>query len=128
MEQPETSEGDSHEYELSAFLSRTGKLNAMQKQGLVDKLVKDSRNLGIKTHMLNLAESYLQRSREELRSVQKWSKSAPSHEALGLLQKERAEIKRRIKSEAADVRILSKNVSRLEAEVRVSKRKLVGRR
>ena len=78
--------------------------------------------------MLELAQSYLQRSREELRSLQKWSESAPSREALDLLRKEKAEIRQRIKVEAADVRILGKNVSRLEAAVRVSKRKLFGRK
>jgi len=44
------------------------------------------------------------------------------------LRKEKAEIRQRIKVEAADVRILGKNVSRLEATVKVSKRKLVARR
>ena len=78
--------------------------------------------------MLELAQSYLQRSREELRSLQKWSEGAPSREALDLLRKEKAEIRQRIKVEAADVRILGKNVSRLEAAVRVSKRKLFGRK
>ena len=100
----------------------------MHTQDLVDKLVENSRTLGIRTNMLELAQSYLQRSREELTSLQKWSESAPSREALDLLRKEKAEIRQRIKVEAADVRILGKNVSRLEATVKVSKRKLVARR
>ncbi len=100
----------------------------MYTQDLVDKLVENSRKMGIWTNMFELAQSYLQRSREELRSLQKWSDSAPSREAMDLLRKERAEIRQRIKVEAADVRTLCKNVSRLEAAVRVSKRKLVGRR
>src|SRR5436190_23234822 len=100
----------------------------MHTKDLVDKLVENSRNLGIWTNKFELAQSYLQRSREELRSLQKWSEKAPSREALDLLRKERAEIRQRIKVEAADVRIRGKNVSRFEAAVRVSKRKLVGRR
>jgi len=100
----------------------------MHTKDLVDKLVENSRNLGIRTNMLELAQSYLQRSREQLRSLQKWSESTSSREALGLLRKERAAITQRIQVEAADVRILRKNVSRLEAVVRVSKRKLVGRK
>src|SRR2546428_13028676 len=100
----------------------------MHTQDLVDKLVENSRNLGIRTNMLELAQSYLQRSREQLRSLQKWSERAPSREALDLLRKEKAEIRQTIKVEAADVRILGKNVSRLEAAVRVSQRKLFGRK
>lgn len=75
--------------------------------------------------MLEEAESYLLRSRERLRSIQKWSQSAPSPEALDLLRKERAAIRKWIKVEAADVRILRKDVSRLDKAIEISKRKLL---
>jgi len=56
----------------------------MHTQDLVDKLVENSRTLGIRTNMLELAQSYLQRSREELTSLQKWSER-PKPRSIGSL-------------------------------------------
>ena len=97
----------------------------MHTKALVDKLVQNSRSLGIRTHMLEEAESYLLRSREQLRSAQRWSKAAPSREALDQLRNEKAMIRRRLKVETANFRILRKDVFRLEKAIGISKRKLV---
>ena len=107
------------------FYPTMGQPNLMQRQDVVDKLVHNSRNLGIRTHMLEEAESYLLRSREQLRSAQRWSKAAPSREALHHLRNEKAMIRQRLKVETANVRILRKDVSRLEKAIGISKRKLV---
>src|SRR5438552_16791134 len=107
------------------FYPTWGEPHVMQRQDLVDKLVENSRSLGIRTHMLQEAESYLLRSREQLRSAQRWSKAAPSREALNSLRNEKAVIRQRLKVETANVRILRKDVSRLEKAVGISKRKLV---
>ena len=97
----------------------------MHMRDLVDKLVENSRSLGIRTRMLEEAESYLLRSREQLWSAQRWSKAAPSREALDHLRNEKAMIRQRLKVETANVRILRKAISRLEKAIGISKRKLV---
>jgi len=97
----------------------------MHMRDLVDKLVENSRSLGIRTRMLEEAESYLLRSREQLRSAQRWSKAAPSREALDQLRNEKAMIRQRLKVETTNVRILRKAISRLEKAIGISKRKLV---
>jgi len=90
----------------------------MHTEDLVDELVENSRSLGIRTHMLEEAESYLSRSREQLRSAQRWSKAAPSREALNSLRDEKAVIRQRLKVETANVRTLRKDVSRLEKAIK----------